>query len=1239
MRAFVLGLALIPSLCFGASELIYDSGDLSGTVITESNELRTSAHFGLGGMTAETVMLDGREYSKILPLERDMRGFGFTEQEGLPNLPVFNSFVIIPDQAGVRVNIISSQYEIYDNVEVMPAQPWQLESGPAELNFVRNEDFYRRDTFYPEQLIELSEPMIMRDFRFVSTVINPVQYNPATRELRVYTSVDYELVYEGSDDRNVKVRRDNRISEAFLPVYRNIFDNADEVLIDFEAFRGGYLILTPNNLNFADTIATLARWKHLKGYYTTVVPSNVINPSGTPTYLQVYNYVHDAYVNWDIPPEYLLIVGDEDQRIPDYPYSGYASDHQYTTVDGSDYMPDMFVARMSVDNMLELRTAMYKVLGYEQNPDMADPDFWKRGLGVAGNINATTPRIMNLWVREIALDHGYIQVDTVFDWGSGAPNWSTINTAINNGVSYVSYRGWAGPGGWYNPSWGSSNIGSLTNGWKMAVMASIVCGTGAYNNDICFGEAWIRYGTPTAPKGGPGFYGCTDPGTHTAWNNPNITGFYWALFEQDMYHFSQLMVMGKLAILETFPGFSYAGGYVQQYFNTYNCLGDPELEVRTKTPQTLVATYPATIPVGTNNLTVNVTAGGSPLESAYVNLVKGYGVNEEILTGGWTDASGNILLTFENTVADTIFVTATARDCIPHRGFCLSQAQAVALGIDSTLVDDDDVNNTSGNGDGNVNPGERLGMNIRLKNYGNSQTATGISATLTTADPRVAIPVPTRTYPNIAPGNSALPASQFIVEPDQDIPHGDHLILNLAVTADQGSWTEVVDLVVNSVMPINIEVSYPGNPDNHLDPGETSDMVVSFYNAGGLDGQQITGQLSCADGYITIIDGNGAFGNVDVGQTGNNSSNRFRIAANENAYNGRNINFSIDFNANMSDMDDVLFERTFSIVLGEVESYDPSGPDNYGYYIYDNTDTEYDPAPVYNWIEVNPNLGGQGTRVTMPNSDDASALIALPFVCQYYGNNYQHMIVSINGFVAFDTIPFDQSGNYWFNWENWPIPDPGNARAQISPFWDDLRYSGSTNGIFQYHDAANGRFIIEWSGMTHARTGSGQTIELIIYNPTTFPTPTGDCEMVFQYKVVHNDDYDDDPYTPETYSSVGFENWDQNDGLQYEYDNVYYPGAVALHNGLAIKITTAAGLGPPPTGACCLPGDICVDGLTRIECEDIEGRYMGDGSACSEFDCSALVPTLSEWGLIILGLLLLSAGTVAVIRRRQARTI
>lgn len=1159
MKAFFGLMFLIPSLCLAGTNIVYDTAKHSAADVTLSDETKTAVDFHLSGLTIESVTLDGKDFTKVLPPEEELIKFGFTNEVGLPDLPVYSSMIIIPDRAGVRVNLISAEYETYNNVEVAPTQPWALESGQRDESFAMDQSFYGRDEFYPLDIVVISEPMIIRDFRFVQAVVHPYQYNPSKKELRVYTHVNYELIYAGSDERNIKVRRDNHISEAFVDIYKAVFSNAGFVLDEYEPVRGGYLILTPNNLNFADTIATLATWKHRKGYYVHVAPSSEITPSGIPSYAQVYTYILNAYNNWETRPDYVLIVGDEDQRIPDYPYSTYTSDHQYSTLEGDDYFSDVLLARMSVDNMSELLVAMYKVLKYEQNPSMTDPGYWKRGLGVAGNIGATSPRITNLWVRDLAMEHGYTRVDTVFDWGSGAPNWSTISTAINAGVSYVSYRGWAGPSGWYNPDYTTTNLGQLTNGWKTGIMASIVCGTGDFGTDVCFGEAWIRYGSTTLPKGGTCFYGCTDHGTHTAWNNPNMTGFFWSLFDQNLYHFAQMMFMGKLNVFQAYPSFNGPGGTINKYFNTYNSLGDPELAVRTEIPRAMAVEHSPSITVGTNFLNVHVTSGALPLTEAYVNLVKGYGNNEQIFEGGVTDESGDISFEFENTNTDTIFVTVTARDYIPYMGYCLVTSPTISLGIDTVYVND----NSGGNNDGHVNAGEHMGLTPRLRNFGTSIDATNISAVLSSPDNRVTVITGNQSYPNIAHGNSASPNGQFVIEVADNVPHGERLLLNLAVTASEGSWQSLVALDIVSVKPVQIAVSFPDIPGNRINPGQTANMVISFSNGGGLNGQQITGQLSCADQFISIADNYGSFGNIDVGQTGSNSANPFRISVGEEAYDGRNVNFTIAFTGNNTGIGNYDFEKTFSIVIGSVSTFDPVGPDNYGYYMYDNTDLGYSPAPIYNWVEINPNLGGSGTRMNVA-ADDGSVLIALPSNIRYYGHNYGHMIVSTNGFVAFDTIPYDQAGNYWQNWDNWPIPDPGNARAQISPFWDDLEYVGSTNGIYQYNDVANGRFIIEWSGCRHARTAATETFQIIFYNPTMHPTPTGDWEIAFQYREITNNDFNPDPQYPEAYSSVGIEDYTQNDGLEYEYDNIYHPGAAPLANGLAIKITTATGLAAPP---------------------------------------------------------------------------
>jgi hypothetical protein len=225
--------------------------------------------------------------------------------------------------------------------------------------------------------------------------------------------------------------------------------------------------------------------------------------------------------------------------------------------------------------------------------------------------------------------------------------------------------------------------------------------------------------------------------------------------------------------------------------------------------------------------------------------------------------------------------------------------------------------------------------------------------------------------------------------------------------------------------------------------------------------------------------------------------------------------------------------------------------------MYDNTDTiGYSPAPHYSWVGIAPAEGGTGTRLNYGyDTDDKSVLIQLPFDFVYFGQAQRHLIVCINGFVALDTFRIDMGGNYWALFFNWPIPDPGNAAGQISPFWDDLEFTGTTYGVYTWNDTTNHRYVIEWYHLTHTTMGGVETFEMIIYDPAYYPTITGDAEFVFQYSAVQNTD------SEENYASVGFEDPTETIGLQYTYDGTYTVTAATLATGRAIKITTNTGGG------------------------------------------------------------------------------
>jgi hypothetical protein len=75
-------------------------------------------------------------------------------------------------------------------------------------------------------------------------------------------------------------------------------------------------------------------------------------------------------------------------------------------------------------------------------------------------------------------------------------------------------------------------------------------------------------------------------------------------------------------------------------------------------------------------------------------------------------------------------------------------------------------------------------------------------------------------------------------------------------------------------------------------------------------------------------------------------------------------------------------------------------------------------------------------------------------------------------------------------------------------------------------------------------------------------------------------------------------------------------GAVGLA-AMTIALSTPAVFAVAPEGACCIAGGGCED-VTLMQCDTLDGSYIGDGTACQEIDCGAPVaaPMLSIAGLI-----------------------
>jgi hypothetical protein len=1138
---------------FQSVQVVSELGDVTAEFsVNSASGSDVSVSLAIPAVAVNPVVLNGAEYKEVALPTAEHLFAGEATDDGMPAVPVITSLLAIPDLAGVELQVEYSGFDLVDNIDLAPVQPSPLESGEGAVAFAKNDEFYARDEFYPSELATAGEPVIMRDVRMVQLAMYPVQYNPARRQLKIYHDLNIRANYTyGGDVVNPKLSRRPFVSEAFYPMYRDLISNFDDYFSTATVQRGGILIIS--KVTFIDTLKALANWKHRKGYTVHLAPTTEFDPDGgNLTQTQVFNYIQDAYETWEIPPEYVMIVGDEDNTsgpgIPDWPY--YTSDHHYSMVDGSDYLPDVAIVRLSVDSPGDLSKVVAKIMTYETHPYMDDPGYWLRGLSVAGNVYATTPRITVLWVRQLLLEHGFTSVDTSFGWFSGDSD-SRLPGLFNQGVSLVSYRGWAGPSQWYSPTFSVGNLNALQNNNKIGVMASIVCGTGDFGPggvDPCFGETWLRMGASrTSFKGGPSFFGATDHSTHTRWNNPIMVGYYWSIIRGGNHHFGMAALRGKMQQYMTFPGDNGPGQTIELYFHTYNMLGDPELEVRAKIPIMLAVAHPDTLPLGVNFVEVSVTdTASNPIADAYVVLTKGYGDTEEVFEVGRTGAAGNISMSFRAATADTLFVTVSGKDLYPYQGHVMIVQAEVSLAPDSLIIDDDNTGYSSGNGNGIINAAERVELGVALKNFGDIGTAQGVYTTLESLTPKLATVYGNTTgFSDIAPGERALGFRPFVVDISEGAIDGDMVRLKLTVIANiNQTWASVIELPV-------VAPRFNVSAVTFLDPGDSVAMVLTVENLGSVDAEGVAAVLMSNDDYTAVFDGVGFMGDIPAGGNVSNTGDPFVVRVDSSAFDGRNVNLQLGLATSSHSISIVPFSTT----VGNVTSSDPTGPEAYGYYMFDNTDVAYPPVPTYDWEEIAPSLGGPGTRLTFTNTDDKSVMIELPFDFVYYGHHQRKIIVSTNGFVAFDTFRFDMAGNFWYNFFNWPIPDPGNGSGQISPFWDDLEYSGSNYGVIVWNDTTEHRFIIEWYHMTHANTGAAETFEMIIYDAAYHPTITGDCEFLFQYNTIQNNDYS------EGYASVGFESHDELNGIQYTYHNSYSSGSATLANSRAIKITTNTGRG------------------------------------------------------------------------------
>jgi hypothetical protein len=262
----------------------------------------------------------------------------------------------------------------------------------------------------------------------------------------------------------------------------------------------------------------------------------------------------------------------------------------------------------------------------------------------------------------------------------------------------------------------------------------------------------------------------------------------------------------------------------------------------------------------------------------------------------------------------------------------------------------------------------------------------------------------------------------------------------------------------------------------------------------------------------------------------------------------------------------------YSVVLlaGSLFAQTSGGPDAFGYTWINSNDPS---GPVFNWIDITT----VGTQVAGLTDDNSSASIPMP-AFPYYSTTVNQIIIGSNGWIGLGNMT---PGNISHCFPS--IPSPGGSQNNfVAPFLSDLNFAGAGNPAtaWYYDDVGNDRFIVSYINAPYWINSNpdyiGSNTFQVIFSRTDFSITFqyGDMDPANVYNVVGC----------LTDIVIGIEDATGAIGIEYSRESVP-PDNFAL-----TFIAPPAVMMPP-------------------------------------------VPTLSEWGLIVFILLLLTVGTVGLMSR------
>ena len=756
-------------------------------------------------------------------------------QEGTPDLPRMAQSIIIPDLAHMELSILEVDF-VETTISDIASSKGNItrDIDLASVPYAYGKE-YETDAFFPEQVVFLRDPYILRTIRGQAVVFQPIQYNPIQRILRIYTNIKIGVQENGTSTVNPLLQRPMAGgSREFENMYREHFINyttEDRYVPVSEP--GPMRIISYGG--FMEAMQPFVDWKNYKG-----IPTEMVDVADIGTIDDIDAYIESEYYEDGIA--FVLLVGDiaqiESIRRSEGDGSNTPSDNSFTFIAGNDFYPDLIIGRFSAENTTHVETMVNRTMSYEMDPDPTD-DWYKKGSGFASDQGPgddgeyDDEHLDN--IRELLLDYTYVHVDQIYD-----PSGTVAQgeAALNEGRSIVNYTGHGS-----NSSWGNgcpmnnTDVNGLVNVNKWPWIWSVACVNGEFHIGTCFAESWLR---ATNSNGEPtGAIATLMSTVNQAWNPPmdgqdEMNAIFVESYENNIKRtFGGLSFNGMMGMNDNYG----SSGYNETLY--WTIFGDPSVVVRSDTPTGMTVTHDDVMIIGAEEFVV---------ETGNTDALVAISRDGELLASSYVDSDGSVTLEFDIAleIPGLVDLVVSAYNRVPYE----TTVNVIAPDGSYMLIGDITVN---GGSDQTLDYGETGYLYSTFENVG-QDTSGDLTFVLSHEGNMVEMVSEIIEYGSVQPNEEVI-IGPFEFNVSFNVENGALIPFTVQASDDANSWAYDVNIPVEAPDYNLVSATFLDGGNGTLDPGESTILELILNNTGDAPVSYPTFEATTSDPYIS-------FGNV-----------------------------------------------------------------------------------------------------------------------------------------------------------------------------------------------------------------------------------------------------------------------------------------------------------------------------------------------------------------------------------------